>query len=89
MHMVEYRRNQRLLQETPKSISRHYQTAPDEARRIAQDLIASGHNVIDLNKAAPLLNLYGLNSLAHTPCRLTRTSGGTCYKNRISCCTKT
>ncbi|WP_435276104.1 bifunctional acetate--CoA ligase family protein/GNAT family N-acetyltransferase [Psychrobium sp. nBUS_13] len=64
MHMVEYRRNQRLLQETPKSISRHYQTAPDEARRIAQELINSGHNVIDLNKAAPLLNLYGLNSLA-------------------------
>lgn len=63
MHMVEYRRNQRLLQETPKSISRHYQTAPDEARSIAQELIANGHNVIDLNKAAPLLNLYGLNSL--------------------------
>ncbi|OIQ45473.1 MAG: protein acetyltransferase [Gammaproteobacteria bacterium MedPE] len=63
MHMVEYRRNQRLLQETPKSISRHYQTAPDEARKIAQELIASGHTNIDLNKAAPLLNLYGLNTL--------------------------
>ncbi|MCG7533231.1 bifunctional acetate--CoA ligase family protein/GNAT family N-acetyltransferase [Psychrobium sp. MM17-31] len=63
MHMVEYRRNQRLLQETPKSISRHYQTAPEEARAIAQSLLADGFNSIDLHKAAPLLSLYGLPTL--------------------------
>jgi len=63
MHMVEYRRNQRLLQETPKSISRHYQTDPEQARAIAQDLIAQGYHAIDLNIAKPLLNLYGLQTL--------------------------
>ena len=63
MHMVEYRRNQRLLQETPKSISRHYQTDQEQARKITQDLIAQGYECIDLNLAAPLLNLYGLNTL--------------------------
>jgi acetyltransferase len=63
MHMVEYRRNQRLLQETPKSISRHYQTDQEQARAITQDLIAQGYKTIDLNVAAPLLNLYGLQTL--------------------------
>lgn len=63
MHMVEYRRNQRLLQETPKSISRHYQTDQEQARKITQDLIAKGFTTIDLNIAAPLLNLYGLQTL--------------------------
>ena len=71
MHMVEYRRNQRLLQETPKSISRHYQTDTDRARMMAQSLIAQGYQTIDLNIAAPLLNLYGLNTLethlVHSP----------------------
>lgn len=71
MHMVEYRRNQRLLQETPKSISRHYQTFPEQARAMAQQLIKSGHVNIDLCLAAPLLHLYGLQTLAtqqvHTP----------------------
>jgi len=63
MHMVEYRRNQRLLQETPKSISRHYQTDQEQARAITQRLIAQGYQTIDLNVAAPLLNLYGLQTL--------------------------
>ncbi|MDP2562020.1 bifunctional acetate--CoA ligase family protein/GNAT family N-acetyltransferase [Psychrobium sp. 1_MG-2023] len=64
MHMVEYRRNQRLLQETPKSISRHYATDPNRVREIAQTLIQQGHSIIDLNLAQPLLATYGLKALA-------------------------
>lgn len=63
MHMVEYRRNQRLLQETPKSISRHYQTAPIKVRELARSLMAKGHHTIDLNLASPLLKSYGLNTI--------------------------
>ncbi len=63
MHMVEYRRNQRLLQETPKSISRHYQTAPIKVRELAQSLIKQGHQSIDLNLAQPLLTSYGLKTI--------------------------
>jgi len=64
MHMVEYRRNQRLLQQTPKSISRHYQTAPIKVRELAQDLLKQGHSCIDLNLAQPLLTSYGLKTIA-------------------------
>jgi len=64
MHMVQYRRNQRLLQETPKSISRHYQTAPIKVRELARALIAQGHRAIDLTLAHPLLESYGLHSIA-------------------------
>lgn len=63
MHMVEYRRNQRLLQETPKSISRHYQTDPSKVRAIAQQLMTDGHHNIDLNLASPLLKSYGLQTI--------------------------
>jgi len=63
MHMVEYRRNQRLLQQTPKSISRHYQTEPLKVRQLAQQLLAQGLTSIDLNLAQPLLASYGLKSI--------------------------
>jgi len=63
MDMVQYRRNQKLLQETPKSISRHYQTAPLKVRSIAQKLIDDGYDEIDLYLAAPLLTSYGLHTI--------------------------
>ncbi|NRA59701.1 MAG: bifunctional acetate--CoA ligase family protein/GNAT family N-acetyltransferase [Psychrobium sp.] len=64
MHMVEYRRNQRLLQQTPKSASRHYQTDPSKVRHIAQSLIRDNHQHIDLHLAQPLLQTYGLNFIS-------------------------
>lgn len=64
MHMVEYRRNQKLLQQTPKSISRHVQSNASLVRELAQDHLASGITNLDIGQAEPILAAYGLTSIA-------------------------
>lgn len=64
MHMVQYRRNQKLLSETPDSVS---DTIPHNPH-IAQTLIAQarteGRAQLSREEAVQLLNAYGINTVA-------------------------
>jgi len=64
MHMVEYRRNQKLLQQTPKSISRHVQSDANLVRQLAQQHLANGITKLDIGQAQPILAAYGLSCIA-------------------------
>lgn len=63
MHMVEYRRNQKLLSETPASVSDEIPHHPELAQRIIAQ--AQGDNRLHLNgeESAELLNAYGINTI--------------------------
>lgn len=64
MHMVEYRRNQKLLQQTPKSVSRHIQSNASLVRQLAQQHLSSGLTNLDISQAKPILAAYGLTTIA-------------------------
>ena len=64
MHMVEYRRNQKMLQQTPKSISRHVQSDAKLVRDLAQQHLANGLSHLDIGQAQPILSAYGLTTIA-------------------------
>lgn len=70
MHMVEYRRNQKQLRETP--------VLPDsltantaEAHNLLQQAIADGATSLDTHEVQPILHAYGLHTL---PTRLPATA---------------
>jgi len=63
MHMVEYRRNQKILQQTPKSMSRHIQSDANLVRSLAQQHLAQGITQLDLGQAQPILAAYGLSCI--------------------------
>ncbi|QSX42475.1 bifunctional acetate--CoA ligase family protein/GNAT family N-acetyltransferase [Shewanella cyperi] len=64
MHMVEYRRNQKLLQEVPQSITDKVQSEPSRARLLLKEAIASGRSSLETHEAAPILAAYGLDTIA-------------------------
>ena len=64
MHMVEYRRNQKLLQQTPKSISRHVQSNASLVRELAQQHLANGITNLDIGSGQEILSAYGLTCIA-------------------------
>lgn len=64
MHMIEYRRNQKLLMETPQSIPDEVPTNPQLVRRLAQENLQKGLSTLDIHQAAEILQAYGLNSIA-------------------------
>ncbi|WP_039055940.1 protein lysine acetyltransferase [Enterobacter sp. Bisph1] len=62
MHMVEYRRNQKQLRETPAlSISLTADTA--EARHLLQRALAEGASTLDTHEVQPILRAWGLQTL--------------------------
>jgi len=63
MHMVEYRRNQKLLSETPDSVSDTIPHHPEIARTLITD--ALDHQRVHLNseESAELLNAYGISTI--------------------------
>ncbi|MGL4834300.1 MAG: acetate--CoA ligase family protein, partial [Shewanella sp.] len=63
MHMVEYRRNQKLLQEVPQSIPDNIPTDSQTARRLLQAAQARGKAVLETHEASPILRAYGLNTI--------------------------
>ena len=60
MHLVRYRRHQRLLTETPTPL--HHQTAPavETARRIVDAVLAEGRDVLTEPEAKQVLDAYGV-----------------------------
>lgn len=63
MHMVEYRRNQKLLQEVPQSIPDNIPTDSLTARKLLQAAQAKGKSVLETHEASPILRAYGLNTI--------------------------
>ncbi len=63
MHMVEFRRNQKLLQEVPESISHGLPTDVESARGILQQAIEQGKSVLETHEASPILAAYGLKTI--------------------------
>jgi acetyltransferase len=67
MHMVNYRRNQDMLMETPPSIPEDFQPDVDRARHIVSSVIAAGRNWLTEPEAKDVLAAYGVPAVAtHT-----------------------
>lgn len=66
MHMVQYRRNQKLLSETPESISDKVPYQPASAQTIMAQAIAEGRTALTTAEALALLNDYGINTQDET-----------------------
>lgn len=62
MHMVEYRRNQRQLMETPV-LSADLSGNTDRTHELIQQALAAGNTQLDTHEAQPILQAYGLNTL--------------------------
>ncbi|QIR14493.1 bifunctional acetate--CoA ligase family protein/GNAT family N-acetyltransferase [Shewanella aestuarii] len=63
MHMVEYRRNQKLLQEVPQSIPDNIPTDSVTARALLQQAQADNQLVLTTHKVSEILNAYGLKTI--------------------------
>lgn len=63
MHMVQYRRNQKLLSETPDSISDKVPYLPQQAQAIVAQVIAEQRAQLTRSEAIELLNDYGISTV--------------------------
>lgn len=66
MHMVQYRRNQKLLSETPESISDKVPYQPQQAQQLVAQVLADGRSQLTNTEALLLLGDYGINTLNHS-----------------------
>lgn len=64
MHMVQYRRNQKLLSETPDSVSDAIPHHPQIAQQLIVQARAEGRTQLNREEAVQLLNAYGINTVA-------------------------
>lgn len=62
MHMVEYRRNQKQLRETP-ALPHSLTANTSQAHELLQQAIDSGISALDTHEVRPILEAYGLNTL--------------------------
>ncbi|MCT2386303.1 bifunctional acetate--CoA ligase family protein/GNAT family N-acetyltransferase [Erwinia pyrifoliae] len=62
MHMVEYRRNQKQLRETP-SLPLNLTANTSDAHRLIHQALSSGITSLDTHQVQPILQAYGLNTL--------------------------
>lgn len=60
MHMVNYRRSQELLMETPPSAPREFARATDTARLVTEARLANGSNMMSEPEAKAVLAAYGI-----------------------------
>lgn len=60
LHMVQYRRNQELLYETPQALPEDWRPAGERVRRIIADARAAGRTLLTEAEAKDLLAAYGL-----------------------------
>ncbi|NRD73735.1 acetate--CoA ligase family protein [Shewanella sp. VB17] len=64
MHMVEYRRNQKLLQEVPQSIPDNIPTNVEQARHALSQAHKNGKRMLDTHESIDILSAYGLKTIA-------------------------
>lgn len=62
MHMVEYRRNQKQLRETP-ALPVNLKANASEAHTLIQQALLEGASSLDTHEVRPILQAYGLNTL--------------------------
>jgi acetyltransferase len=62
MHMVEYRRNQKQLRETP-ALPANLKANASEAHNLLQHALNEGATSLDTHEVRPILQAYGLNTL--------------------------
>ena len=62
MHMVEYRRNQKQLRETP-ALPHSLTANTGQAHELLQQAIDNGIRALDTHEVRPILEAYGLNTL--------------------------
>ncbi|WMY75366.1 protein lysine acetyltransferase [Buttiauxella selenatireducens] len=62
MHMVEYRRNQKQLRETP-ALPTNLKANASEAHLLLQQALSDGATSLDTHEVRPILQAYGLNTL--------------------------
>ncbi len=67
MHMVEYRRNQKQLRETPV-LPDSLTANTSEAHALLQQAIEDGATTLDTHEVSPVLRAYGIHTLP-TDCR--------------------
>jgi acetyltransferase len=71
LQMVEYRRNQELLMETPVSIPTLFKPDTDKAKSVVQTVVADRRNMLTEPEAKAVLAAYGIpvveTRTAHTP----------------------
>lgn len=71
MDMVEYRRNQKLLMETPPSVPTNITYAPDVARKIVAARLANGRDLMTEPESKAVLAAYGIPTvethIVHSP----------------------
>ncbi|MCL1059186.1 acetate--CoA ligase family protein [Shewanella gelidimarina] len=63
MHMVEYRRNQKLLQEVPLSIPDNIPANTEVARERLQHALSQGKTILETHESRSILNAYGLKTI--------------------------
>ncbi|MBM7344283.1 bifunctional acetate--CoA ligase family protein/GNAT family N-acetyltransferase [Pantoea coffeiphila] len=62
MHMVEYRRNQKQLRETP-ALPANLTANTSDAHQLIQQALENGATTLDTHEVQPILQSYGLNTL--------------------------
>jgi acetyltransferase len=62
MHMVEYRRNQKQLRETP-ALPANLKANAEEAHQLLIQALKEGATSLDTHEVRPILQAYGLNTL--------------------------
>ena len=62
MHMVEYRRNQKQLRETP-ALPANLAANTSDAHELIQRALRDGITALDTHEVSPILKAYGLNTL--------------------------
>ncbi|MBW8185410.1 bifunctional acetate--CoA ligase family protein/GNAT family N-acetyltransferase [Shewanella nanhaiensis] len=63
MHMVEYRRNQKLLQEVPESIPENIPTDVELARTLLTQAYDAGKRILETHESKDILSAYGLKTI--------------------------
>ncbi|MEZ9821847.1 bifunctional acetate--CoA ligase family protein/GNAT family N-acetyltransferase [Shewanella sp. 10N.286.45.A1] len=63
MHMVEYRRNQKLLQEVPLSIPDNIPANTAVAREKLQLALSKGKTILETHESSSILGAYGLKTI--------------------------
>ncbi|HYW76386.1 MAG TPA: bifunctional acetate--CoA ligase family protein/GNAT family N-acetyltransferase [Gammaproteobacteria bacterium] len=67
-HIVEYRRNQRQLMETPPSVP-DFNTHPGQVRQVIDAALSEGRTWLDEAETAAVMSAYGISVVETTPAR--------------------
>lgn len=69
LHMVQYRRNQELLYETPEALPENGSPETERVQRLIATVRAAGRTLLTEAEAKELLAAYGIAAVPTVPCR--------------------